>query len=73
MPVLQQKGDAVKINRRSVPLDILSVDGDGYHVYVGTDGKSHIQIVIMKDGREVYMQPMTFQQFVSLLMRDAQP
>lgn len=63
----------MNINRRSVPMDILSLDGDGYHVYVSTDGKSHIQIIITKDGREVHYQRMKFKEFVSLLMRDAQP
>lgn len=63
----------MNINRRSVPLDILSLDGDGCHVYVATDRKSHIQIIITKDGREVHSQRMKFNEFVSLLMRDAQP
>jgi hypothetical protein len=59
----------MKINKRQVPLDILSLQDKRYRVYVGAEGMSAVQIRVDKDGVPVHDQRMTFDQFVSLLMR----
>jgi len=63
----------MKVNRRSVPMDMLSMEDKHYRAVVHPHGANSVWLRIEKDGQLAHSQELTFHQFVSLLMRDAQP
>lgn len=62
----------MKVSKRTVPNDMLSFEHKGYHVSVYTN-RNVLRISIHKDGQELQYIHVTPEQFISLLMRDANP
>jgi hypothetical protein len=61
----------MKIRKRSTPLDMLAFDHHKHSVNVSTHHQS-INVTIRQDDRIVLQHTYTPEQFISLLMRDAQ-
>lgn len=62
----------MKVSKRTVPLDMLSFEHKNYRVSV-YQNRNTITMAVSKDGEELLMRHITPEQFISLLMRDAQP
>lgn len=62
----------MKVSKRTVPMDVLAAKKGAYSIFLGTH-REQIEVTVHKDGKLVHSQWFAFEQFVSLLMRDAQP
>lgn len=62
----------MKVSKRTVPLDMLSFEHKGYRISVYQD-RNLITFAVSKDGKELHMQSVTPEQFISLLLRDIKP
>lgn len=62
----------MKVSKRTVPLDMLSFEHKDYRVSV-YQNRNMITMAVSKDGKALLMRHITPEQFISLLMRDAQP
>lgn len=59
----------MKVNKRSVPMDQLSVEEKGLSVHVCTHGQREIIISIRMNGKSIMEEWMTLEEFVNLLMK----